>query len=73
MLSESFRNSALAEDGSCRMLTEIPVKDWINCPAVPTTLSALLGTIVPGQLRKVETVFEVSDLQVLGISCIGEE
>ena len=73
MLSESFRNSALAEDGSCRMLTEIPVKDWINCPAVPTTLSALLGTIVPGQLRKVETVFEVSDLQVLGISSVKSE
>ena len=48
------------------MLTEIPVKDWIGCPATASSLSALVGAIVPGQLRKLETVFEVVGLQVLG-------
>eukprot|EP00435_Cladocopium_sp_Y103_P006484 s4299_g2.t1 len=48
------------------MLTEIPVKDWIGCAARPSSLSALVGAIVPGQLRKLETVFEVVGLQVLG-------
>ena len=52
------------------MLTEIPVRDWENCDAVPSTLSALLRVVVPGQLRKVETVFVVSDLQILGISSV---
>lgn len=55
------------------MLTEIPVRDWENCDAVPSTLSALLGVVVPGQLRKVETVFVVSDLQILGISSVKSE
>ena len=55
------------------MLTDIPTRDWANCDAVPATLSSLLGTIVPGHLRKVETVFEVPDLQVLGISSVKSE
>ena len=55
------------------MLTEIPVRDWENCDAVPSTLSALIGVVVPGQLRKVETVFVVSDLQILGISSVKSE
>lgn len=55
------------------MLTDIPTRDWVNCDAVPATLSSLLGAIVPGHLRKVETVFEVSDLQVLGISSVKGE
>ncbi|CAL1171967.1 unnamed protein product [Cladocopium goreaui] len=57
----------LADTGDCRMLTEIPVTDWENCDAVPSTLSALIGVVVPGQLRKVETVFVVSDLQILAL------
>ena len=52
------------------MLTEIPVKDWIGCPATVSSLSALVGAIVPGQLRKLGTVFEVVGLQVLGISSV---
>jgi len=55
------------------MLTEIPVKDWIGCPATVTSLSALVGAIVPGQLRKLEIVFEVVGLQVLGISSVKTE
>ena len=46
------------------------VKDWIGCPATPSSLSALVGAIVPGQLRNLETVFEVVGLQVLGISSV---
>jgi len=55
------------------MLTEIPVRDWENCDAVPSTLSALIGVVVPGQLRKVEAVFVVSDLKILGISSVKSE
>ena len=55
------------------MLTEIPTRDWVNCHAVPTSLSALLGVIVPGQSRKVETVFVVSDLVAVGISSVRTE
>ena len=40
----------------------------MGLPAVPATLSSLLGTLAPGQLRKVDTVFQVWDLQVVGIS-----
>ncbi|CAL1128595.1 unnamed protein product [Cladocopium goreaui] len=63
----------LAHQDNCRMLTEIPVKDWIGCPATVTSLSALVGAIVPGQLRKLEIVFEVVGLQVLGISSVKTE
>ena len=55
------------------MLTEIPVKDWIGCSATPSSLSSLVGAIVPGQLRKLETVFEVVGLQVLGISSVKSD
>ena len=55
------------------MLTEIPVKDWIGCRATPSSLSSLVGAIVPGQLRKLETVFEVVGLQVLGISSVKSD
>ena len=55
------------------MLTEIPTRDWVNCHAVPTSLSALLGVIMPGQSRKVETVFVVSDLVAAGISSVRTE
>jgi len=56
------------------MLTEIPVKDWIGCPATPSSLSSLVGAIVPGQLRKLETVFEMVGLQqVLGISSVKSD
>ena len=55
------------------MLTEIPVKDWIGCPATPSSLSSLVGAIVPGQRRKLETVFEVVGLQVLGISSVKSD
>lgn len=68
-----MRKKELADTGDCRMLTEIPVRDWENCDAVPSTLSALIGVVVPGQLRKVETVFVVSDLQILGISSVKSE
>ena len=37
------------------------------------SLSALLGVIVPGQSRKVETVFVVSDLVAVGISSVRTE
>ena len=55
------------------MLTEIPVKDWIGCPAMPSSLSTLVAAIVPGQLRKLETVFEVVGLQVLGVSSVKSD
>ena len=67
------RQAELAHQDNCRMLTEIPVKDCIGCPATPSSLSALVGAIVPGQLRKLETVFEVVGLQVLGISSVKTE
>ena len=66
----SFRQANLADKDKCRILTEIPVKDWIGCPATASSLSALVGAIVPGQLRKLETVFDVVGLQVLGISSV---
>ena len=60
----------MADKNNCRMLTGIPVKDWIGCPATIASLSALVGAIVPRQLRKLGTVFEVVGLQVLGISSV---
>ena len=68
-----IRKAQLAQDSDCCIMTEIPIRDWVNCHAVPTTLSALLGVIVPGQSRKVETVFAVSDLQAVGISSVRSE
>ena len=67
------RRNELAHKDNCRMLTEIPVKDWIGCPATPSSLSTLVAAIVPGQLRKLETVFEVVGLQVLGVSSVKSD
>eukprot|EP00435_Cladocopium_sp_Y103_P056384 s1936_g19.t1 len=50
-----LQKNELAHKDNCRMSTEIPVKDWIGCAATPSSLSALVGAIVPGQLRKLET------------------
>ena len=55
------------------MLTETPHKDWKNCPAVPASLSGLFGAIVPGKIRKVDTVFEVVGLQAMGINSVRSE
>ena len=55
------------------MLTDIPIKDWKNCPAVPASLSGLFGVIVPGMVRKVDTVFEVVGLQAMGINSVRSE
>lgn len=49
------------------------MKDWIGCPATPSSLSTLVAAIVPGQLRKLETVFEVVGLQVLGVSSVKSD
>ena len=38
----------IMEPGDCRMLTLIPTRNWKECEAVQSTLSALVGTIVPG-------------------------
>ena len=52
------------------MLTEIPIKNWETCPAVATSLSSLLGVIVPGEVRKVDAVFEAVGLQVMGVTSV---
>ena len=52
------------------MPTEIPIKNWERCPAVATSLSSLLGVIVPGEVRKVHAVFEKVGLQVLGVTSV---
>ena len=64
-----LRKAQLAQGSDCRMLTEIPICDWVNCHAVPTALN-LLGVILSGQSREVKTVFAVSDLQAVGISSV---
>ena len=69
-LSVALRTANLGGKDDCRMLTNIPVKDHKNCPAVATSLSCLIGVIVPGTLRKVDTVFEVIGLQVMGITSV---
>ncbi|CAJ1397512.1 unnamed protein product [Effrenium voratum] len=63
----------IMEPGDCRMLTLIPTRNWKECEAVQSTLSALVGTIVPGQLRKVDTVFLVSGLQIMAHPDAAEE
>ena len=56
------------------MLTNIPtVRDWSACAAVPASLSALAGAIVPGYVRQVDTVFEVFGLQVMGATSVRSE
>lgn len=72
-LSVALRTANLGDKDDCRMLTNIPVKDYKNCPAVATSLSCLIGVIVPGTLRKVDTVFEVIGLQVMGITSVRSE
>ena len=67
------RTKELGDAAQCQMLTEIPVKDWENCEAVPSTLSALIGVVVPGKPRKVQTVFVVRHLQCLGLSSVKSE
>ena len=97
---QESRQAILSETQDSHMLTEIPVRVWENCDAVASTLSALVGIVVPGQsvcrlesgwdrllcslvvrasldcrvsqLRKVETVFAVSGLQILGITSKSE-
>ena len=71
--SVALRTANLGDKDDCRMLTNIPVKDHKNCPAVATSLSCLIGVIVPGTLRKVDTVFEVIGLQVMGITSVRSE
>ena len=65
--------AALRKTEECKMLTEIPTRDWAQCEAVPSTLSALVGAIVPGQLRQMDTVFKVWGLQVMGVSSVRSE
>ena len=69
----SGKTAGLGDKDDCRMLTNIPVKDYKNCPAVATSLGCLIGVIVPGSLRKVDTVFEVIGLQVMGITSVRSE
>ena len=40
---DRMSGKAMAHNDNCRMLTEIPVKDWIGCPATPSSLSSLVG------------------------------
>ena len=63
----------LMQPSDCRMLTLVPTRNWKECEAVPTTLSSLVATIVPGQLRKLNTVFVVSGLQIMGLSSVRSE
>ncbi|CAJ1390115.1 unnamed protein product [Effrenium voratum] len=63
---------ALRNAEDCRMLTEVPIRDWAQCEAVPSTLSALVAAIVPGHLRQMNTVFKVWGLQVMGVSSVDE-
>ncbi|CAJ1402422.1 unnamed protein product [Effrenium voratum] len=55
------------------MLTEVPIRDWAQCEAVPSTLSALVAAIAPGHLRQMNTVFKVWGLQVMGVSSVRSE
>ena len=65
-----LRTKDLATAEECRMLTEIPIKNWETCPAVATSLSSLLGVIVPGEVRKVDAVFEAVGLQVMCVTSV---
>ena len=54
------------------MLTPSVSKNWVTCPAVASSLSALYETIVPGHVRKLDIDFEVGGLQVMGINSVDE-
>ena len=60
-LSFAVRTAASGDKDDCRILTEIPVNDYKNCPAVATPLSCLMGVIVPVVL------------QVMGITSVRSE
>ena len=69
-----FRQAERAHKDNCRMLTEIPVKDWVGCPA---TVSSL-GLGCSGRCHRAWATGEVGDRlwsrrlksQVLGISSV---
>ena len=67
------RFEALCGIRDCRTLTKIPIRDWAQCEAVPSTLSALVAAIVLGHLRQMNTVFKVWGLQVMGVSSVRSE
>ncbi|CAJ1348873.1 unnamed protein product [Effrenium voratum] len=52
---------ALRNAEDCRMLTEVPIRDWAH---------ALVAAIVLGHLRQMNTVFKVWGLQVMGVSSV---
>ena len=70
-LEETIRER-IKEPSDCRMLTLIATRNWKECEAVPSTLILLVAAIVPGQLRKVDTVCVISG-QIMGLSSVRSE
>ncbi|CAE7440463.1 unnamed protein product [Symbiodinium sp. CCMP2592] len=63
----------LKEASECRMLTQVPGRNWKECEAVSSSLSSLVAAIVPGHLRKLSTVFRISGLQIMGLSSVRSD
>ncbi|CAE7441239.1 unnamed protein product, partial [Symbiodinium sp. CCMP2456] len=63
----------LQDESQCKMLTMLPMRNWKECEAVPSSLSSLVAAIVPGHLRKLNTVFEISGLHIVGLSSVRSE
>ena len=59
--------------GTLTCITQSRSKDWERCSATPATLSALVGTIVPGLPRKFSDVYFLHGLQVMGVSSVRQE
>ncbi len=71
-LAETLRSDA-SSAGAPHCITRSRLRDWSRCAATPCTLSALVAAIVPGQSRKVENVFFIHNLQVMGIGPVRQE
>ena len=71
-LAQTLRDDA-SSAGAPTCITKSRTRDWSSCAATPCTLSALVAAIVPGQLRKVETVFFMHNLQVMGVGPVLQE
>ena len=71
-LAETLKSDA-GSGGAMQCITRSRLRDWSRCAAHPSTLSALVAAIVPGQPRKVESVFFIHNLQVMGLSPVRQD
>jgi hypothetical protein len=59
--------------GTPTCITRMARRDYSMCAAYPSSLSALVAAIVPGQMRKLANVYFIHNLQIMGISAVRQD